>query len=199
MESSLGRAITCFHGFPPAGRPARFLRAGGISDQPDMMFWTRSANVAQRYAGSGGGVLALELDSAGLPSIAAENWFKLSRSELPSGTFVIRPDAELFDFPVDTLVLRGCPGRPFRELDASTLSSLDDGLPTSHDMPPPWSPHWQLWVSDLMQGDWRNSLSDAWERHGPWPSHRNQQILASFRPDLRGAAQDYLGALSGRP
>jgi len=143
--------VRWFHG---SSRPiGEFDLCSGQSDDPDMMFFSASCNVARRY---GRYVGALDLDTEKFPSISVEEW--LSGKTPPAESFLIKGDPESFDFPVDTLVLREAPGALINPIRREDWSMYDDGRairePTSKR-----DREWQLFVDDVYAGD-----VAAWER-----------------------------------
>ncbi|WP_138437976.1 hypothetical protein [Marinobacter shengliensis] len=131
-----------YHGSTSFG-PIRWRPEVGRSDDADMMFFSRSANVARRY----GSVVEVDIDLRGIERITALEW--LSGRALPE-TFIICGDGS-YDFPVDTLCLRHDPGvelRPVPDLDA-----LDDGLAITHEPNSPDDRQFQAFINDFYDGD----------------------------------------------
>lgn len=148
-------AVDWFHG--SATPPAKFNDQGGHSDSPDMMFFSRSCNVARRYGPS---VVSCSFSLVDIPKISIEDWRSADDSRLPNtDSFVITGDPCSFDFPVDTLVLRSDPGVPFRALRPEEILALDDGLAIEE----PISPEdrgWNEFVKDVYDGDEDQALMD---------------------------------------
>jgi hypothetical protein len=144
--------ITFYHG--SAGplfldwRPDR-----GSSDDADMLFLSRSPNVASRY----GRVFSLQYDTRGLPCITVHDWRK---GLIPNVTFIISGNSG-YDFPVDTLVLRQPPDSSFQEVIRP--EDLDDGLAFSLHPLSPADRQFEAFIADVYGGD-----IDHWRRdHAP--------------------------------
>lgn len=121
---------------------------GGSSDDQDMLFLSRSANVASRY----GQVYALCLPSLPLPTISVDDWFNMV-GPAGSGSFLITGNGG-YDFPVDTLVLREPPAGEFRPVPKQELIELDDGLARSHDPVSANDRQFDAYISEHYDGDY---------------------------------------------
>lgn len=144
-----------FHG--SSTPPTNFKDHAGRSDSPNMMFFSRSCNVAQRYGPS---IVSCSFDCTGITKISIEDWRSADDSRLPdTDSFVITGDPDSFDFPVDTLVLRSNPGIPFRALHPEEIIALDDGL--AFDEPSgPEDRGWKQFVREIYDGDEDQALLD---------------------------------------
>ena len=116
---SKGMMMIWYHGSSQS-QFTGYLPGAGRSDEEDMLFLSRSPNVASRY----GTVYRLDMDASALPRISVDDWFN-DRSLEPGGSFVIEGDNG-YDFPVDTLVLRHKPASAF--VRVASPEALDDGL-----------------------------------------------------------------------
>lgn len=136
-----GSAQSQFTGYHPEG---------GRSDVEDMLFLSRSPNVARRY----GTLYQMEMDASALPRISVDDWFN-SQPAVPEGSFVIEGD-DGYDFPVDTLVLRHQPASVF--VRVANPNALDDGLATAHEPETPEDRQFWAYIAEMYDGDF-----DAWQ------------------------------------
>ena len=123
----------------------------GRSDEADMLFLSRSPNVARRY----GEVFRLELQVDTLPVITLDDWFN---GDCPGTSFIIRGDGG-YDFPVDTLVLREDPRTTF--VPVVDVESLDDGLAITHDPVSPDDRQFQAYLTEHYGGDFQQFSADV--------------------------------------
>ena len=125
----------------------------GASDDADMLFLSRSPNVARRY----GRVFSLQHDTRHLPRITVQDWWK---GTIPDVTFIILGNSG-YDFPVDTLILRHPPASSFQEV--INPEGLDDGLAFTHHPLFPEARQFEVFIADVYDGD-----VDHWRRdHAP--------------------------------
>ncbi|WP_372997624.1 hypothetical protein [Marinobacter sp.] len=134
--------VTFYHGAAAGGftgwQPDR-----GRSDEADMLFLSRSPNVARRY----GRVFSLAYPADGLPAISVDDWFS---GACPESSFLILGDGG-YDFPVDTLVLREDPHADF--VPVADLESLDDGLAFTHDPLSPDDRQFEAYIAEHYAGN----------------------------------------------
>lgn len=126
-----------------------YREQAGRSDEIDMLFLSRSPNVARRY----GTLYSLAVDTGGLPAITVDQWFS---GRCPEGSFLISGDRG-YDFPVDTLVLREPPANRF--VQVADPDELDDGLAIVHDPASPSDPQFEEYIAEHYDGD-----VSEWER-----------------------------------
>ena len=137
-----GSSSQAFHGY---------REQGGHSDEQDMLFMSRSANVARRY----GTVYALHYEASALPVITVEEWFC---GQSHHGSFLIQGDGG-YDFPVDTLVLREDPANSF--VLVPSPDELDDGLAIVHDPTSAEDRQFEQYIEEHYDGDFSSWESDV--------------------------------------
>ncbi|GBO89202.1 hypothetical protein [Marinobacter salsuginis] len=115
----------------------------GRSDEADMLFLSRSPNVARRY----GRVFKIDYPVTGIPAISVEDWFS---GQCPATSFLILGDGG-YDFPVDTLVLREDPETEFHAV--ADIEALDDGLAFIHDPLSPEDRQFDAYITEHYDGD----------------------------------------------
>lgn len=133
---------------------------GGQSDYADMMFFSRSINVARRY---GPRVWQLPHSALGneLPRITLHQWFNTEPDDLPMCSFIIEGDGG-YDFPADTLVIRQYLPECCCEVAQDALISSDDGLALSHEPRFKGDRQWKSYVEEHYDGDveaWLDELN----------------------------------------
>jgi len=147
---SKGMMMIWYHGSSQS-QFTGYLPGAGRSDEEDMLFLSRSPNVASRY----GTVYRLDMDASALPRISVDDWFN-DRSLEPGGSFVIEGDNG-YDFPVDTLVLRHKPASAF--VRVASPEALDDGLATAHEPEGPGDRQFETYIEEIYGGN-----MDAWRK-----------------------------------
>lgn len=124
----------------------------GQSDAEDMLFLSKSVNVAARY----GSVFKTSFSKL-VPTISVEDWFK---ERFPKkGSFIIKTDKG-YDFPVDTLVAREALP-PLSRISDDEITLLDDGFAYNHEPKSVSDRQFKVYIDEHCEGDinqWQNSV-----------------------------------------